>query len=78
MPILSKIKFEEMYFNFCKGNIFTEFNSNNEDLESWYGSSAFFNVHAQSDNKETFVDFLNEKKPDYRLRIGKITASNNN
>jgi hypothetical protein len=75
---LSKIKFEEMYFNFCKGNIFTEFNANNEDLESWYGSSAFFNVHAQSDNKETFVDFLNDKKPDYRLRIGKITASNNN
>jgi hypothetical protein len=74
---LSKIKFEQMYFNFCKGNIFTEFNANNEDLESWYGSSAFFNVYASSDNKETFVDFINDKKPDYRLRIGKITASNN-
>jgi hypothetical protein len=75
---LSKIKFEEMYFNFCNGNIFTEFNSNNEDLESWYGSTAFFNVHSKSDNKETFIDFLNEKRPDYRLQIGKITASSNN
>ena len=73
---LKKIKFEEMYFNFCHGNIFTEFNSNNEDLESWYGNSVFFNVYAQSDNKETFIDFLNEKRPDFRLRLSKITALN--
>ncbi|RVT79890.1 hypothetical protein EOD40_01915 [Flavobacterium sufflavum] len=72
---LNKIKFEQMYFNFCKGNIFTEFNSNNEDLENWYGNSIFSNVYAKSDNKETFIDCLNEKRPDYRLRIGKIIAS---
>ncbi|HEY4627841.1 MAG TPA: hypothetical protein VIH02_01010 [Flavobacterium sp.] len=74
---LKKIKFEAMYFNFCKGNIFTEYNSNNEDLENWYGNSAFSNVYSQSDNKETFIDLLNEKKPDFRLRIAKITALNN-
>jgi len=74
---LNKIKFEQMYFNFCKGNIFTEFNSNNEDLENWYGNSIFANVYAKSDNKETFIDCFNEKRPDYRLRIGKIIASNN-
>ncbi len=73
---LKKIKFEQMYFNFCKGNIFTEYNSNNEDLENWYGNSAFSNVYSQSDNKETFIDLFNEKKPDFRLRIAKITASN--
>lgn len=73
---LKKIKFEEMYFNFCKGNIFTEYNSDNEDLENWYGNSAFSNVYSQSDNKETFIDLFNEKKPDFRLRIAKITASN--
>lgn len=73
---LNKIKFEQMYFNFCKGNIFTEFNSNNEDLENWYGNSVFSNVYAKSGNKETFIDFLNEKRPDFRLRIGKIIASN--
>jgi hypothetical protein len=73
---LKKIKFEAMYFNFCKGNIFTEYNSNNEDLENWYGNSAFSNVYSQSDNKETFIDLLNEKKPDFRLRIAKITALN--
>lgn len=75
---LKKIKFEEMYFNLCKGNIFTEYNSNNEDLESWYGNSVFFNVHSQSDNKETFIDIFNPKKPDYRLQLGKITASSGN
>ena len=72
---LNKIKFEQMYFNLCKGNIFTEYNSNNEDLESWYGNSIFSNVYSKSDNKETFIDFLNDKKPDFRLRIGKIAAS---
>ncbi|MEO8535650.1 MAG: hypothetical protein ABI441_17975 [Flavobacterium sp.] len=75
---LKKIKFEEMYFNQCNGNIFTENNSNNEDLENWYGNSVFFNVHAQSENKETFIDISNPKKPDFRLQLGKITASSGN
>ncbi|MEP6806757.1 MAG: hypothetical protein ABI892_19675 [Flavobacterium sp.] len=75
---LKKIKFEEMYFNLCNGNIFTEYNSNNEDLESWYGNSVFFNVYSQSDNKETFIDIFNAKKPDFRLQLGKITASSGN
>lgn len=73
---LKKIKFEQMYFNFCNGNIFTEGNSNNEDLENWFGNSAFANVYYKGDNKETFIDLLNDKRPDYRLRIAKISASN--
>jgi len=73
---LKKIKFEQMYFNFCNGNIFTEYNSNNEDLENWYGNGIFANVYAKSDNKETFIDIQNDKRPDYRLKIGKIIASN--
>jgi hypothetical protein len=73
---LNKIKFEEMYFNSCKGNIFTEGYTDNTDLESWYGNSAFFNVYTQgSNNKETFIDIANAKRPDFRLNIGKITAS---
>ncbi|QSW88871.1 MULTISPECIES: hypothetical protein [Flavobacterium] len=72
---LKKIKFEEMFFNQCSGNIFTENRSDNADLENWYGNSVFFNVYAQSDNKETFVDVYNQKRPDYRLQLGKITAS---
>lgn len=72
---LKKIKFEEMYFNMCKGNIFTEYNSNNEDLENWYGNSIFFNVYSQSDNNETFIDIMNPKRPDFRIKLGKITAS---
>lgn len=72
---LQKIRFELMYFNSCKGNIFTEYNNNNEDLESWYGNSAFSNVYSKGNNRETFIDFSNEKLPDFRLRIGNITAS---
>ncbi|OMQ12949.1 hypothetical protein [[Flexibacter] sp. ATCC 35103] len=72
---LKKIKFEEMFFNQCNGNIFTENSADNADLENWYGNSIFFNVYSKTDNKETFVDISNAKKPDYRLQLGKITAS---
>ena len=64
-----------MYFNMCKGNIFTEYNSNNEDLENWYGNSIFFNVYSQTDNNETFIDIMNPKRPDFRIKLGKITAA---
>ncbi len=73
---LEKIQFSSMYFNLCKGNIFVENNSNNEDLENWYGNSAFFNVYSKGDNSETFIDIKNNRRPDYRLRINKIIASN--
>jgi hypothetical protein len=72
---LKKIKLEQMYFNLCKGNIFVEHNSNNEDLESWYGNAIFANVYSKAGNSETFIDFINDKRPDYRLRIGSITVS---
>tara|TARA_R110002049_G_scaffold90007_1_gene225960 strand:- start:678 stop:2009 length:1332 start_codon:yes stop_codon:yes gene_type:complete len=74
---LEKIKFTDMYFNNCNGNIFVEYNSNNEDLENWYGNSAFQNVYSKSSNKETFIDMNNEKRPDFRLRINKIKATQN-
>ncbi|TWO32845.1 hypothetical protein E1J38_008240 [Seonamhaeicola sediminis] len=73
---LEKIKFTDMYFNNCNGNIFTAYNSNNDDLENWYGNAAFFNVYSKSSNKETFIDIENQRRPDYRLRINKIIAIN--
>lgn len=73
---LKNIKFSEMYFNNCKGNIFTEHNSNNEDLENWYGNRIFFNVYSKSADSETFIDSKNVKRPDFRLRINKILAAN--
>lgn len=73
---LEEIAFTDMYFHNCNGNIFIENNTNNDDLENWYGNSAFFNVYSKSDNLETFIDLKNEKLPDYRLRINKIIASN--
>lgn len=73
---LEKIKFTDMYFNNCNGNIFVENNMNNEDLENWYGNSAFFNVYSKSNNSETFIDLKNKRRPDFRLRINKIIASN--
>ncbi|MCP2025244.1 putative membrane protein [Flavobacterium sp. HSC-32F16] len=72
---LKKIKLQEMFFNQCSGNIFSEAKTDNTDLENWYGNSIFFNVYSHTDNKETFVDIYNGKKPDYRLQLGKITAS---
>lgn len=72
---LKKIKFEEMFFNQCSGNIFTENKTDNADLENWYGNSVFFNVYSNTDNKETFVDVYNARRPDFRLQLGKITAS---
>ncbi len=73
---LEKIKFANMYFNNCNGNIFVENNANNEDLENWYGNTSFFNVYAKSFNSETFIDLNNDKRPDFRLRINKILATN--
>ncbi|MGL2987977.1 hypothetical protein ACSVH5_10300 [Flavobacterium sp. RSSA_27] len=78
VPNLKKVKLEQLYINYCKGNIFTEFNPNNEELENWYGNSAFFNVYDKKSNADAFLEFFNEKRPDFRLKISKITASNNN
>ncbi|RZJ51478.1 MAG: hypothetical protein EOO44_14570 [Flavobacterium sp.] len=73
---LKKIKIQEMFFNQCSGNIFTENKADNADLENWYGNSVFFNVYSpHTGNKETFVDIYNAKRPDFRLQLGKITAS---
>ncbi|WP_250437307.1 hypothetical protein [Hanstruepera flava] len=73
---LDRIKFTEMYFNNCNGNIFTKNDSNNDDLENWYGNSIFKNVYSKGADSETFIDLKNPKRPDFRLRINKIIASN--
>lgn len=73
---LERIKFSDMYFNNCNGNIFTEHDSNNADLENWYGNSVFFNVYSKGNDAETFIDVKNVRRPDFRLRINKIIASN--
>jgi len=71
---LSNMGFSNMYFNNCQGNIFTENNSNNEDLENWYGNRSFRNVYSQGLDSETFIDVKNLVDPDFRLRINKIIA----
>lgn len=71
---LSKMQFSNMYFNNCNGNIFTENISNNEDLENWYGNSAFGNVYSRGLDSETFIDAKNLENPDFRLRINRIIA----
>ena len=73
---LKRIRFEEDYFNNCKGNIFTENNANNSDLEDWYGRNVFMNVYSQGDNAETFIDIKNPRDPDYRIQISKIVGQN--
>jgi hypothetical protein len=75
---LEKIQFTSTYFNNCKGNIFVKNYSNNDDLENWYGSRVFNNVYSRGPDSETFIDAHSLKRPDYRLRINKIIASNDN
>jgi hypothetical protein len=72
-----KIRLEDIFFNNCKGNVFTESNANNEEIEDYYGNVAFGNTfNPDGANKETFIDIANAKQPDFRLKIAKITASN--
>lgn len=73
---LNKISFTRTYFNNCKGNIFRKGFTNNDDLESWYGSRAFDNVYSNGPDSETFIDAASSKRPDFRLRINRIIASN--
>ena len=73
---LDRIKFSEMYFNNCNGNIFVENFANNDDLENWYGNPSFFNVYSKGLDTETFIDIYNRKRPDFRLRINQIMATN--
>jgi hypothetical protein len=73
---LSKLKFSRTYFNNCKGNIFRNGFSNNADLENWYGSRSFDNVYSKGPDSETFIDANNKSRPDFRLRINRIIASN--
>lgn len=73
---LKQIRIEEMYFTNCKGNIFSEGSLNNEDLESYFGNSVFFNLYSpKTTNLETFNDFDNPRRPDFRLALSKFTAS---
>ena len=73
---LQKITFTRTYFNNCKGNIFREDHTNNDDLESWYGSRSFNNLYSKGPDYETFIDSENTSHPDFRLRVNKIIASN--
>lgn len=73
---LKTIEFKQMYFNNCKGNIFVENVSNNEDLEDYYGNLAFANLYESTPNDVMFIDPKpTSKTPDFRVQIGKITAS---
>ena len=70
------LKFEEVFFNNCKGNIFVENSTNNEDLEDYYGNASFFNVYENQQNDNMFIDIYNKtNNPDFRIKLGKITAS---
>ncbi len=73
---LEKIQFTKTYFNNCKGNIYRKGYTNNDDLESWYGSRAFDNLYAKGSDEETFIDALDNRDPDFRLKVNRIIASN--
>lgn len=75
---LDKIKFSNMHFLNCRGNIFTEYRDNNDDLENWFGNPAFFNFYDPNGvDNEIFIKMRDEKRPDFRIRIDKIGAAPN-
>lgn len=73
---LARVELKNVYFNNCSGNIFTNYNENNEDLENWYGNPAFLNLYSKTDHGELFINLNTTKKPDFRLSIDKIIAMN--
>ena len=73
---LDNLKFTRTYFNNCNGNIYKKYKPNNEDLENWYGNRAFNNVYSKGPDSETFIKSNDPSRPDFRLRINRIIASN--
>ncbi|WP_309597751.1 hypothetical protein [Flavobacterium oreochromis] len=71
---LKKIGFSEVFFNNCKGNIFLANSSNNDDLEDFYGNPQFLNLYEKTPNTELFINPVESKSPDFRLKVGKFTA----
>lgn len=74
---LDRIVFTRNYFNNCNGNIYIKYKPNNEDLENWYGNRVFNNVYSKGPDSETFINSKSTKNPDFRLRINRIIATNN-
>ncbi|SEA68307.1 hypothetical protein [Bizionia paragorgiae] len=74
---LDQIVFTRNYFNNCNGNIYVKYKPNNEDLENWYGNRIFNNVYSKGPDTETFIDSKSLSNPDFRLRINRIIATNN-
>lgn len=74
---LARIQFENISFNNCKGTVFLNFNNNNGDLESWYKNPSFSNTYTRADHSKLFIDLVNRKRPDYRLRTNTMIAMNN-
>ena len=72
---LAKIKLSQNYFNNCKGNIFSENSTNNEDLESHYGDPGFNNLYESIANDQMFLNVKGPKDFDFRIKVGKFAAS---
>ncbi|MDO6761579.1 hypothetical protein Q4566_15320 [Tamlana sp. 2_MG-2023] len=74
---LSKIKLRNICFNNCSGNIFSNLNKGNTDLEIRYKKPIFFNDYSKINHSELFIDLSSNKKVDYRLRTHNMIAMNN-
>jgi hypothetical protein len=71
---LKKVKIQEIFFNNCKGNIFAENSTNNEDLEDYYGDASLANLYEKTPNVDLFISSSETKSPDFRVKVGKFTA----
>ena len=62
-----------MFFNNCEKNITSQLGTTeSDDLESMYAAAIYGNVYYKASATDIFNDPLNERTPDYRIKISGV------
>lgn len=70
---INKIKLKKVFFNNCEKNITSQLGTTeSDDLESMYAAAIYGNVYYKASATDIFNDPLNERTPDYRIKISGV------
>ena len=70
---IKKIKLKKVFFNNCEKNITSQLGTTeSDDLESMYAAAIYGNVYYKASATDIFNDPLNERTPDYRIKISGV------
>ncbi len=72
---LAKIKISNMLFNNCEKYIESEIVENNIDIKNWYNNDSFMIECSKNNDSDFFMDIVDMRTPDYRMRQGKVSTS---